>query len=121
MAEFDVADPLARGVPSAAPAGYHLLGAPVGDIPFSRDVVEERILKISEIFDRLPAIDDAQTEFALLRSCFSPQTYLLFTNLRSLSSPPLVQTFRFPPIFYLLPTLRSPSRRRCQNPIFPPG
>ena len=71
MAEFDVADPLARGVPSAAPAGYHLLGAPVGDIPFSRDVVEECILKISEIFDRLPAIDDAQTEFALLRSCFS--------------------------------------------------
>ena len=72
MTDFDVAEPLARGVPPAAAAGYHLLGAPVGNIPFSRDLVDERIQKIAEIFDRLPAIDDAQTEFALLRSCFSP-------------------------------------------------
>ena len=36
-------DPLARGVPPSAAAGYHLLGAPIGNIPFSRDVVEKRI------------------------------------------------------------------------------
>ena len=79
--DLDGTDPLARGVPPAAAAGYQLLGAPVGNIPFSRDVVEKRIQKIAEIFDLLPAIDDAQTEFALLRSCFSlPKlTYCLRT------------------------------------------
>ena len=74
-------DPLARGVPAAAAAGFHLLGAPVGNIPFSQDAVQSRIRKIAEIFDLLPVIDDAQTEFALLRSCFSlPKlTYCLRT------------------------------------------
>ena len=68
-------------MPRAAVAGFNLLGAPVGDISFSRDAVEDRIQKIAEIFDRLPAINDAQTEFALLRSCFSlPKlTYCLRT------------------------------------------
>ena len=62
-------------------AGFHLLGTPIGNIPFSRDVFEDRIQKIAEIFDRLPDIGDAQTEFALLRSCFSlPKlTYCLRT------------------------------------------
>ena len=79
--DIDAVDPLARGVPGAAVAGFHLLGAPVGNISFSRDAVEDRILKIAEIFDLLPEIGDAQTEFALLRSCFSlPKlTYCLRT------------------------------------------
>ena len=78
---IDGMDPLLRGVPPAAAAGFHLLGAPIGDIPFSRDAVEDRIGKIAEIFDRLHEINDAQTEFALLRSCFSlPKlTYCLRT------------------------------------------
>ena len=77
----DTVDPLDRGVPRTATAGFHLLGAPIGNIPFSRDAVEDRIQKIAEIFDRLPDIGDAQTEFALLRSCFSlPKlTYCLRT------------------------------------------
>ena len=78
---IDAADPLLRGVPAAAAAGFQLLGAPVGNIPFSRDIVDSRIEKIADIFDVLPSIDDAQTEFALLRSCFSlPKlTYCLRT------------------------------------------
>ena len=79
--DIDGTNPLARGVPPAAAAGYHLLGAPVGNIPFSRDAVEDRVQKIAEIFDHLPGINDAQTEFSLLRSCFSlpKMTYCLHT------------------------------------------
>ena len=43
---IDGADPLTRGVPRAAAAGFHLLGAPIGDISFSRDAVGNRIQKI---------------------------------------------------------------------------
>ena len=68
---IDPTDPLQRGVPPASPAGYHLLGAPIGDISFSRGVVDKRIAKIAEIFDLLPSLNDAQLEFSLLRFCFS--------------------------------------------------
>ena len=69
--DIDENDPLDRGVPRASPSGYHLLGAPVGDIPFSRGVVDDRIAKIAEIFDSLPSLNNAQLEFSLLRFCFS--------------------------------------------------
>ena len=59
--EFGGVDPLARGVPCAAAAGSQLLGAPVGNIPFSRDAVETRINIIANIFDLLPSIGDSQT------------------------------------------------------------
>ena len=64
-------DPLQRGVPRAAIDGFHLLGAPVGNIPFSRDAVDARVAKIADIFDTLPSLNDSQIEYALLRSCFS--------------------------------------------------
>ena len=67
----DVSDPLDRGVPRASDGGYILLGAPIGDIPFSRDVVSSRIAKIAAIFDALSDINDAQIEYGLLRHCFS--------------------------------------------------
>ena len=70
-ADIDASDPLVCGVPRASPSGYHLLGAPVGDIPFSRGVVEDRIAKIAEIFDLLPSLNNAQLEFSLLRFCYS--------------------------------------------------
>ena len=75
------ADPLDRGVPRASVAGFQLLGAPIGNIPYSRDIVEKRIDKIAEIFDLLPELNDAQSEFSLLRHCFSlPKlTYCLRT------------------------------------------
>ena len=64
-------DPLARNVPRAEENGYDLLGAPVGDITFSRKVVGERILKMATIFDLLSSLDDSHTSFNLLRFCFS--------------------------------------------------
>ena len=74
-------DPLDRGVPCAAENGFMLLGAPVGDIPFARQVVHHRIGKIEAVLDALPSINDAQIEFALLRHCYSlPKlTYCLRT------------------------------------------
>ena len=79
--DIDILDPLERGIPPSATAGFHLLRAPIGNIPFSRDAVEDRIRKIAEIFDHLHELNDAQTEFTLLRSCFSlPKlTYCLRT------------------------------------------
>ena len=65
--------PLDRGDPRASPSGYHLLGAPVGGIPFLRDTVGDRVAKIAEIFDLLfsLSLNNTQNEFALLRHCFS--------------------------------------------------
>ena len=66
-----ILDPLGRGVPRAADGGFQLLGAPVGNIPFSRDVVSSRIEKISAILDVLYTLNNAQLEYSLLRHCFS--------------------------------------------------
>ena len=43
-------DPLDRGVPCALVASFQLLGAPIGNIPFSCGAVEDCIQKITEIF-----------------------------------------------------------------------
>ena len=69
--DSSILDPLDRGVPRASDDGFQLLGAPVGNIPFSRDAVSARVAKIAAIFDVLSSLQDAQLEFALLRSCFS--------------------------------------------------
>ena len=58
--EINAVNPLERGVPRASPSGYNLLGAPVGDIPFSRGTVDDRISKIADIFDQLPSLNDAR-------------------------------------------------------------
>ena len=66
-----IVDPLDRGVPCAAETGFMLLGAPVGDIPFARDVVHHRIGKVEAVLDALPSINDAQIEYVLLKHCYS--------------------------------------------------
>ena len=66
-----ILDPLDRGVPRAADDGYQLLGAPVGNIPFARDVVSSRVDKIAAILDALSLLNNAQLEYALLRFCYS--------------------------------------------------
>ena len=68
---LSIVDPLDRGVPRAADAGFLLLGAPVGNIPFSRDVVSNRVSKIASLLDLLPSLNNAQVEFGILRFCFS--------------------------------------------------
>ena len=64
-------DPLDRGVPSIKESGVELLGTPVGDQAFTEETIMKRFQKIQTITDTLPMLQDAHTEFALLRSCLS--------------------------------------------------
>ena len=91
-ASVDPIDPLLRGVPRASPAGIHLLGAPIGNIPFSRDTVSERVQKLSQIYDLLPSLNNSQIEFSIFRFCFS--------------SPKLTYCFRTCEPSSLLPTYK---------------
>ena len=91
--EVDVADPLERGIPCASDRGFLLLGAPVGDIPFSRDVVHDPIGKIGDIFDVLPSLNDAQIEHNLLRHCYSLPK--LSYCLRTCNASHLLPTYQY--------------------------
>ena len=64
-------DPLDRGIPLIMEEGIVLLGSPIGSREFERTTIEKRVEKIREITDRLPLMQDAQSEFVLLRSCLS--------------------------------------------------
>ena len=65
------ADPLERGIPRIQEAGFVLLGTPVGGPEFVEEKIRNRMEKVQEITDKLPLLQDAQTEFVLLRSCLS--------------------------------------------------
>ena len=64
-------DPLQEGIPRVTESGIILLGSPIGDRAFTRKAIELKVEKIHDITFRLPLLEDAQTEFALLRSCLS--------------------------------------------------
>ena len=64
-------DPLNRGIPLIKEEGIVLLGSPIGSREFERQAIQKRIDKVSEISDRLPLMQDAQSEYVLLRSCLS--------------------------------------------------
>ena len=64
-------DPLERGIPSIQENGVVVLGSPIGDLNFTEQTIRDRFKKIKDITDTLPQLQDAQTEFVLLRSCLS--------------------------------------------------
>ena len=64
-------DPLNRGIPSIQEDGIVLLGSPIGCSQFERLAMESRIDKVKELTARLPLMQDAHTEYVLLRSCLS--------------------------------------------------
>ena len=64
-------DPLDRGIPRIQEAGFVLLGTPVGSPEFVEEKIRSRMEKVKLITDKLPLLQDAQTEFVLLRSCLS--------------------------------------------------
>ena len=64
-------DPLGHGIPRIEEPGIILLGSPVGNQQFVRNVLEQKIQKIQELTQMLPNIKDPHSEFVLLRSCFS--------------------------------------------------
>ena len=64
-------DPLERGIARVRDNGIVLLGSPVGDSQFVSESIDTRIQKVKTITDKLQHLQDAQTEFCLLRSCLS--------------------------------------------------
>ena len=77
----DDVDPLGLGVLPIRGPGFVHLGAPVGSPFFIQGKVKERVDKVANLLDKLPNLENAHSEFALLRSCFSlPKvSYLLRT------------------------------------------
>ena len=75
VAQLSNPDPLNRGILLVKEEGIVLLGSPIGSRDFERQIIQKRIDKVSEISDRLPLMQDAQSEYVLLRSCLSiPKT-----------------------------------------------
>ena len=74
-------DPLDGGIFRTKEPGIILFGSPIGSIQFVKQAINKRTDKIREITDLLPLLEDAHTEFVLLRSCLSlPKTmYTLCT------------------------------------------
>ena len=64
-------DPLDRGIPRIQQAGIILLGTPVGSHHFIQERIRDKIERVRNITSQLPLLQDAQTEFVLLRSCLS--------------------------------------------------
>ena len=64
-------DPLERGVPLVVEEGIVLLGSPIGSMEFEKQTINLRVEKVRELTTRLPLMQDAHSEFVLLRSCLS--------------------------------------------------
>ncbi|MED5469236.1 MAG: reverse transcriptase domain-containing protein, partial [Cyanobacteriota bacterium] len=64
-------DPLDRGVPRVRGLGITLLGAPLGHTGYESEFIRQKIDKIRQITSLLPDLQDAHSEFSLLRSCLS--------------------------------------------------
>ena len=70
--ELDI-DCLDCGARMVTEEGIILLGAPVGSEEFVRSSSVTRIEKMEEIAEKLVFLEDAQSEYVLLRSCLSTQ------------------------------------------------
>ena len=64
-------DPLGKGLALIKEEGIILLGAPLGSAQFEADFIQGKVDKIRDITGILPLLQDAHTEFALLRSCLA--------------------------------------------------
>ena len=87
-------DPLLRSVPRASAAGFNPLGAPIGNIPFSRDTVTTRVEKLSSIYELLPSLNNSQIEFSIFRFCFSsPKLLYCLRTIEPASLLPIYKDF----------------------------
>ena len=79
-------DHLERGIPSINDSGVDLLCTPVEDQAFTEKTIRKRLEKIRQISDKLPQLQDAHTEFSLLRSCLSLPKVMYCTPSRQQTS-----------------------------------
>ena len=52
-------------------SGFKLLGAPIGDTNFEKEVMAQKISQTEQLIDKLNIIEDPHTEFVLLRNCLA--------------------------------------------------
>ena len=75
-------------------SGFVLLGSPIGSHQFEAGKIEERIEAVRQITAHLPLIKDPQSEFVLLRSCFSlPKMMYLLRTINPSQHQALLATF----------------------------
>ena len=48
-----------------------MLGAPIGTSAFEGEYLEEKVLKLDQLMDKISLLEDPHTEYALLRNCFA--------------------------------------------------
>jgi hypothetical protein len=71
-------DPMERGIPRVQTDGIVLLGSPIGSREFAEQTIRKRITKINETTNKLLLLQDAHSEYVLLRSWLSLQK-IMFT------------------------------------------
>ena len=78
---MDSEDPLGLGIKPITDTGFTHLGAPVGSQDFVTRTVKSRVEKVKILLEKLSTLENAHSEFVLLRSCFAlPKiSYLLRT------------------------------------------
>ena len=87
-------DPLDRGVPRVRGLGITLLGAPLGHTGYESEFIREKIDKIRQITSLLPDLQDAHSEFSLLRSCLSlPKFIFVLRTVDTSPHRPLLDEF----------------------------
>ena len=83
-----------RHVQRIQDSGFVLLGSPIGSHQFEAGKIEERIEAVRQITAHLPLIKDPQSEFVLLRSCFSlPKMMYLLRTINPSQHQALLATF----------------------------
>ena len=88
------ADPLGKGIPRVNSPGITLLGAPIGSEAFIKEAINAKLEKISQITSLLPTLQDAQTEYCLLRSCLSlPKIMFILRTVNTVSHPHFLAEF----------------------------
>ena len=80
-------DPLGKGLLFVMEDSVILLGAPVGSLNFEARQIQRKVEKIQDTTALLPLLEDAHTEFVLLRSCLSLRPCLRSPSSYELSTP----------------------------------
>ena len=87
-------DPLQRGLLLVKEEGVTLLGSPLGSKKFEAEQIQQKVGKIRDTTALLPLLEDAHTEFVLLRSCLAlPKISFLLRTVDTSYHAQLLQQF----------------------------
>ena len=87
-------DLLGRGLRLITDSGVRVLGAPLGSPAFVKQFLSAAVDKIEKLTDLLPRLQQSQTQYCLLRSCFSfPKFGYLLRTTPCLDHPEILRRF----------------------------